>query len=332
MLKSANITAIASYVPDTILSNADLEKMVDTSDEWIVSRTGIRERRILTDPLLATSDMAAEAILKLLADAEVQASEIDCVILATATPDHIMVSTASIVCEKAKLSQAWGMDVGAACSGFLYALSVGAGMVESGRCKKVLVVGADKNSSIINYKDRNTCILFGDGAGVVLLEPNDDGLGLKDFKFQTDGTGREHLLVLAGGSKHPSSNETLALNQNHVFQNGKVVFKSAIEGMYSTCTEVLKRNDLSIDDIDWLVPHQANMRILQTLGDKLGIPAERVAVNIEKFGNTTAATIPLCLDSYKKRILPGQQVMLTAFGAGFSWGSSLLKWGHLRNQ
>ncbi|MEN0053999.1 MAG: beta-ketoacyl-ACP synthase III [Mucilaginibacter sp.] len=327
---SAVITGVGGYVPDSILSNSDLEKMVDTNSEWIVSRTGIKERRILTDKSLATSDMATFAIKNLLESSKVSAEEIDCVIIATSTPDHLLLSTASIVCDKAGLSNAWATDVNAACSGFLYAFTMGASLIEGGRYKKVIVVGADQNSAIINYKDRNTCILFGDGAGAVLIEPGADGEGLIDSVFRTEGKGREHLLVPAGGSKIPATPESVADNKHFIHQDGRVVFKAAINGMTDTCKAILERNDLTINDIDWLIPHQANYRIIHSVGDHLGLPAERVKINIDRYGNTTAATIPLCLWDFKNDFKENDNMILTAFGAGFSWGATLLKWGKLR--
>jgi len=327
---NAAITALGGYVPDTILTNQDLEKMVDTNNEWIISRTGIQERRILNDDSLATSDLATMAVKSLLKDSSIDPAEIECVIVATATPDYIMVSTASIVCEKAGLKNAWGVDSNAACSGFLYALTLGASLVESNRYKNVIVVGADANSSIVNYSDRNTCILFGDGAGAVLLERTEDEVGLVDNVFRTDGVGKEHLIVTAGGSLHPSSAETLDKKLNYISQNGRVVFKAAIEGMTQTCTEIMERNDMVAKDVDWLIPHQANLRIIKAVGEKLGLNESQVKVNIQRYGNTTAATIPLCLWEFKDDFKENDNMLLTAFGAGFSWGATYLKWGKLR--
>jgi 3-oxoacyl-[acyl-carrier-protein] synthase-3 len=327
---NAAITALGGYVPETILTNQDLEKMVETNNEWIISRTGIHERRILNDDSLATSDLATMAVKSLLKDSNIDPDEIECVIVATATPDYIMVSTASIVCEKAGLKNAWGVDSNAACSGFLYALTLGASLVESNRYKNVIVVGADANSSIVNYSDRNTCILFGDGAGAVLLERTEEETGLVDNVFKTDGAGKEHLIVTAGGSLHPSSTETLDKKLNYISQNGRVVFKAAIEGMTQTCTEVLERNDMLAKDVDWLIPHQANLRIIKAVGEKLGLEESQVKVNIQRYGNTTAATIPLCMWEFKDDFKENDNMILTAFGAGFSWGATYLKWGKLR--
>ncbi|WP_432708535.1 beta-ketoacyl-ACP synthase III [Pedobacter sp.] len=329
---NAGITALGGYVPDHILTNHALEEMVDTNSEWIVSRTGIRERHIAKDKNIATSDLAVIAVERLLANSGLDKDAVECVIVATSTPDYIMVSTASVVCEKAGLTNAWGVDSNAACSGFLYALTLGASLIESGRYTNVIVIGADKNSAIINYEDRNTCILFGDGAGAVLLERTTEDSGLIDNVFRTDGSGKEQLIVQAGGSKNPSSVETVTNKLNYISQNGRVVFKAAIEGMTQTCKEVFKRNDLVADDINWLVPHQANLRIIQSVGDILDIPIERVKINIDRYGNTTAATIPLCLWDYKNDFKEGDKLILTAFGAGFSWGASYLVWGKLREQ
>jgi 3-oxoacyl-[acyl-carrier-protein] synthase-3 len=330
-LKSnAVITGVGGYVPDNILSNSDLEKMVETNSEWIVSRTGIKERRILADKSLATSDMASWAVKNLLENTNISADEIDCIIIATSTPDHLLVSTASIVCEKAGLTNAWATDVNAACSGFLYAFTLGASLVESNRYKKVIVIGADQNSAIVNYKDRNTCILFGDGAGAVLLEPTTEDIGVIDSVFKTDGRGKEHLYVPAGGSVIPATPESVAQSKHFIQQDGRVVFKAAINGMTDTCKSILQRNDLEINDINWLIPHQANYRIIHAVGDHLGLPAERVKINIERYGNTTAATIPLCIWDFKDDFKYNDNMILTAFGAGFSWGATYLKWGKLR--
>lgn len=329
---NAAITALGGYVPEHIMTNRDLEKLVDTNDEWIVARTGIKERRVANDPKIATSDLAVKAVERLLADAGLEPGAIECVVVATSTPDYIMVSTASVVCEKAGLVNAWGVDSNAACSGFLYALTLGASLIESGRYKNVIVIGADKNSAIINYEDRNTCILFGDGAGAVLLEQTTEEKGLIDNVFRTDGSGKEQLIVQAGGSLNPSSLETVTNKLNYITQNGRVVFKAAIEGMTQTCTEIFERNGLESQDVNWLVPHQANLRIIQAVGEKLEIPIDHVKINIDRYGNTTAATIPLCMWDYKEDFKEGDKVILTAFGAGFSWGASYLIWGKLRGR
>jgi len=324
------ITAVGGYVPDTVLSNHDLEKMVETNNEWIVARTGIKERRIVNDPDVATSDLAVRALKRLMSDSGVTPHEIDCVIVSTSTPDYVMVSTGSIVCEKAGLTKAWGIDTNAACSGFLYALTLGASMIESGRCKKVVVIGADKNSSIVNYSDRNTCILFGDGAGAVMLEQTEEPVGLMDSFFRTDGSGKENLIVTAGGSRFPASQQTLDDQLHYVRQDGRVVFKAAIQGMTDTCNEVLQANDLLSSQINYLIPHQANLRIIQSVGDYLGLSGDQVKINIDRYGNTTSATIPLVMWDYKDDFKYGDKIILTAFGAGFSWGATYLKWGRLR--
>ena len=323
----AVITGVQGYVPDFVLSNALLETMVDTSDEWIKSRTGIEERRILKEPGKATSDMASRAVLKLLEKTGTNADEVELLICATVTADMVFPDTANTICDKIGAKKAWGFDLNAACSGFLFALSTGASFIESGRYRKVVVVGADMMSSIIDYTDRTTCVIFGDGAGAVLLEPSTSGFGVIDSVFHGDGSGREYLHMEAGGSLHPASHETVDQRMHYVFQDGKPVFKAAIKGMTETVQEVLRRNNLTTEDVTWLVPHQANKRIIDGVGNMLGIPAERVMVNIQKYGNTTAATLPLCLWDYESRLNPGDHIILTAFGGGFTWGATLLKWG-----
>ncbi|MCD0467713.1 beta-ketoacyl-ACP synthase III [Flavobacterium sp. ENC] len=322
----AAITAVGGYVPGTVLDNYQIEKMVDTSNEWIVSRTGIKERRILTDPEKATSDMAIEAINDLLKNSGTDPSEIDCLILATATPDKLLAPTAPVVCHKAGLTNAWGFDLNGACSGFLYSLSTAASLIESGRHKKIIVVGVDTMSRIIDYTDRNTCILFGDGAGAILLEPSENN-GLKDFVLKTNGMGSEFLSVSGGGSLKPFHKDTIENREQFVKQDGKTVFKHAIESMTSTCTEILDRNDLAVEDIDWVIPHQANIRIINAVANNLNVPMEKVKVNIERYGNTTAATIPLCLWDFQNDFKSGDRLLLTAFGAGFTFGSCYLTWG-----
>lgn len=327
---NAVITAIGGYVPDTILDNAALERMVDTSNEWIVARTGINERRIASDPAMATSDMTVLAIQNLIEKSGIDPTEIDCLVLATSTPDHVLAPTASVVCEKAGLTGAFGFDLNAACSGFLYALSTGAAFVESGRYKKVLVAGTDKMSSIVNYEDRNTCILFGDGSGVVLLEPSEKNIGIQDNIFRTDGNGVNFLSVPAGGSVSGTTQETLDGRKHYVQQDGKTVFKNAIKGMSSVCKDVLVKNNLTADDIDWVIPHQANLRIIDAVGQKLEIAKEKVKVNIQRYGNTTSATLPLCLWDFQADFKPGDKILFTAFGAGFTWGATYAIWGDLR--
>lgn len=328
---NAAITAVGGYVPETVLDNAALERMVDTSDAWILSRTGIKERRILEEGK-ATSDMAALAIQNLLESSGVKPEEIEVLILATSTPDHNLAPAAPLAAQKAGLINAWGFDLNAACSGFLYALSVAASFIESGRYKKVLLVGADKMSAIVNYEDRNTCVLFGDGAGVVLLEPSTGDAAVMDAIYKSDGNGVQFLSVPAGGSAEGTNDQTIEGKRHYVSQDGRTVFKNAINGMTSTSNELLQRNNLTTDDINWVVPHQANLRIIDAVGQNLGLTKEKVKVNIERYGNTTAATLPLCLWDFHKDFNPGDKILLTAFGAGFTWGSTYVVWGELKNK
>jgi 3-oxoacyl-[acyl-carrier-protein] synthase-3 len=324
----AAITGVGGYVPEDILSNTDLEKMVDTTDEWITTRTGIKERRILKDPNKATSDMGVEVVKQIIEKTGISPEEIDMLICATVTPDTTFPDTANTILAKVGVKNAFGYDINAACSGFLYALTTGAKFIESGMYKKVIVIGADKMSSIIDYTDRSTCIIFGDGAGGVLLEPNTEGNGFIDAVLRGDGAGREFLHMKAGGSLKPATAETVASKEHYVFQDGKHVFKAAVTGMVNTVNQVLERNQLTVEDIDWLVPHQANMRIINSVGNMLEIPKEKVMVNIHKFGNTTAGTLPLCLWDYESKLKKGDHIMFTAFGGGFTWGSVLLKWAY----
>ncbi|MBK8554824.1 MAG: ketoacyl-ACP synthase III [Lewinellaceae bacterium] len=316
----AAITGVQGWVPETRLTNLDLEKMVDTNDEWIQSRTGIKERRILRTPGWATSDMCVEAVKGLLEKTSTKPGEIDLVIIGTITGDMIFPDTANTVCDKIGASNAFGYDINAACSGFLYALATGSQFIETGRFSKVIVIGADMMSSIINYKDRNTCVIFGDGAGAVLLEPHRDGNGIMDFVLRSDGSGREFLHMKAGGSLHPPTAETVAREEHFVYQEGKRVFKYAVEGMTGTVNEILRRNKMTVDDVHWVVPHQANMRIINSVAEHLHIPMEKVTVNIQKYGNTTAATLPLCLWEFGPQFKKGDNIILTAFGGGFTWG------------
>ncbi len=322
----AAITGVAGYVPEDILSNADLEKMVDTTDEWITTRTGIKERRILRTPGKATSDMAVEVVKQLLAKTNTSADEIELLICATVIPDLTFPETANTILDKVGAKNAFGYDINAACSGFLYALTTGAKFIESGMYKKVIIIGADKMSSIVDYTDRTTCIIFGDGAGGVLLEPTEEKSGVIDSVLRSDGSGREFLHMKAGGSLKPASADTVMNKEHYVFQDGKPVFKAAVTGMVNTVKQVLERNELEIDDIDWLVPHQANMRIINSVGDMLDFPKEKVMVNIHKYGNTTAGTLPLCLWEYESKLKKGDKLMLTAFGGGFTWGSTYIVW------
>jgi len=324
----AAITGVGGYVPDDVLTNADLEKMVDTTDEWITTRTGIKERRILRTPGKATSDMGLEVVRQLLEKTGTKPEEIDLLICATVTPDTTFPDTANTILDKAGAKNAFGFDINAACSGFLFALTTGAKFIESGMYKKVIVIGADKMSAIVDYSDRSTCIIFGDGAGGVLLEPNTEGNGVIDAILKSDGSGREFLHMKAGGSLKPATPETVANKEHFVFQDGKPVFKAAVTGMVTTVNQVLARNNMTTEDIDWLVPHQANMRIINSVGDMLDFPIDKVMVNIHKYGNTTAGTLPLCLWEYESQLKKGDNLMLTAFGGGFTWGSLYLKWAY----
>ena len=325
---NAAITAVGGYVPETKLTNADLEKMVETTDEWIRTRTGVEERRILKEPGKGSSDLAVPAVLQLCEKRGISPEDIDCLICATVTPDMVFPATANIICDKIGAKNAWGFDLGAACSGFLYALTTGAALVESRRYKKVVVVGVDKMSSIIDYSDRQTCIIFGDGAGAVLLEPNHDGYGVLDSILNSDGSGRQYLHLKAGGSVKPSTAETVANKEHFVYQEGQAVFKFAVKGMADVSAELLDRNNLTGDDIAWLVPHQANKRIIDATADRMGLSHDKVMLNIQRFGNTTAATLPLCLWEWKQQLNKGDNIVLAAFGGGFTWGATLLKWAY----
>lgn len=326
-VQRATITAVSHYVPEKILTNADLEKMVETSNEWIITRTGIRERRIQEQG--ATSDLAVKAIQQLLADRKMDAAEIDLIIVATITPDMTFPATACLVQTKIGAKNAWAFDLSAACSGFLYALSVGAKFIESGAHKKVVVIGADKMSSITDYTDRNTCILFGDAAAAVLLEPTTEReYGIIDQRLYADGSGGEALQMKAGGSLHPPTHETVDKKMHYVYQDGKTVFKHAIVGMADVAAEIMQRNNLTGNDIAWLVPHQANLRIIDATAKRMEITSGKVMINIDRYGNTTAATIPLCLSEWwhKGLLKRGQNIILAAFGAGYTWGATYVKW------
>jgi 3-oxoacyl-[acyl-carrier-protein] synthase III len=325
---TAAITAIGGYVPEDRLTNADLEKLVDTNDEWIRTRTGIEERRILKGKGKATSDLCAPVLLEICEKRGIHPEEIDCVIVATFTPDMFFPATANIICNKTGARNAWGFDMSAACSGFLYALTSGAMYIESGRYKKVVVIGGDKMSSIVDYSDRTTCIIFGDGAGGVLLEPNFEGFGVLDSILKSDGSGWTHLHMKGGGSWHPSSYETVAGKEHYIYQEGQAVFKFAVKGMADISAELMERNHLTADDISWLVPHQANKRIIDATAHRMGLPDEKVMINIQRYGNTTAGTIPLCLWDWEKKLNKGDNLVLAAFGGGFTWGATWVKWGH----
>jgi 3-oxoacyl-[acyl-carrier-protein] synthase-3 len=323
---TAAITGVQGFVPKDVLSNEDLAKIVDTSDEWITSRTGIKERRVLKNG--ASSDMAAEAVKGLLEKTNTDPLDIDLVVLATVTPDYPFPSTANVLCDKVGMKNAWGYDLIAACSGFIYALSTGSQFIETGRYKKVIVVGVDKMTSILDYQDRTTCVIFGDGAGAVLLEPNNEGLGVQDFILKSDGSGREYLVQPAGGSVNPPTHETVEKRLHFVKQEGKQVFKFAVTNMAEVSAEIMDKNNLSSEDVDWLVPHQANLRIIDATADRMGLPKEKVMINIEKYGNTTAGTLPLCLWDYEKQLKKGDTLILSAFGGGFTWGAVYLKWAY----
>lgn len=325
----AAITAVGHYIPEKILSNFDLEKMVDTNDEWIRSRTGISERRVFENG--ATSDLAIPAVQMCLKNRGIGADEIDVIIFATVTPDMFFPATACVLQEKIGAKKAWGFDISAACSGFVYALSVGSQLVETGAYKKVLVVGADKMSSIMDYTDRNTAILFGDGAGAVLLEPSsDESLGVIDHKLYSDGSGGQYLYMKGGGSLNPPTHESIDQKMHYLVQDGKAVFKVAVMGMADVSVEILERNKLSGKDIDWLVPHQANLRIIDATADRMGLDKSKVMINIDKYGNTTAATIPLCLSEWwhAGKVKKGQNLILASFGAGYTWGAVYVKWAY----
>ena len=328
MKTTAAITAVGGYVPKDKLTNFDLEKMVETNDEWIRTRTGIEERRILKEPGKGSSDMAVPAIEEILRKKNLDPKEIDCVICATVTPDMVFPATANIICDKIGAVNAWGYDMSAACSGFIYALTTGAMYIESGRFKKVIVVGVDKMSASIDYTDRATCIIFGDGAGAVLLEPATDENGVKDSILRSDGSGRHHLHMKAGGSVKPATVETVLAKEHFAYQEGQAVFKFAVKGMADVSAELMERNQLTGDDVAWLVPHQANLRIIGATANRMGLPKEKVVINMRGYGNTTAATIPLCLWEWESRLKKGDNVVLAAFGGGFTWGATLIKWAY----
>ena len=324
----AAITAVNGYVPEDKLTNADLEKIVDTNDEWIKSRTGISERRILKDPTKASSDMGAEAVKGLLKKRGISPDEIDMVICATATPDHLFPATANIISHKCGIKNAWSYDIMAACSGFLYAITTASQFIETGKYKKIIVVGADKMSSIVDYTDRTTCIIFGDGAGAVLLEPNEEGYGIQDTILHTDGSGQAYLHQKAGGSLNPASIKTVENKDHYIFQEGRTVFKFAVSKMADVSAEILEKNNLTGDDVNWLVPHQANLRIIDATANRMGLDPSKVMINIQKYGNTTNGTIPICLWEWENKLKKGDVIILAAFGGGFTWGAVYLKWAY----
>ncbi len=324
----AAITAVNAYVPDYILTNKELESMVDTNDEWITTRTGIKERHILKGEGLGTSDMAVPAVEGLLKKRGISAEEIELIIFCTTTPDMPFPATANILADKIGAKNAWGFDLNAACSGFIYGLSTGAQFIETGKHQKVLVVGGDKMSSIIDYEDRQTCIIFGDGCGAVLLEPNSENLGVMDSILKSDGSGRVYLHQKAGGSAKPASHATVDAREHFAYQEGQAVFKFAVTNMADVAAEIMERNHLTADGVAWLVPHQANKRIIDATANRMGVGPEKVMVNIEKYGNTTNGTIPLCLAEWESQLKKGDTLILAAFGGGFTWGSVYLKWAY----
>ena len=324
---NAAITAVHGKVPEKVLSNFDLEKMVDTNDEWITTRTGIKERRIVSDGE-TLSDLGAEVVKVICEKRGISPLEIDLIIVGTVTSDHRFPSSSNLICHKSGATNAWGYDVSAACSGFLYSLVTGQQFVEAGKYKKVIVIGGDIMSSIINYEDRNTCIIFGDGCGGVLLEANEEGNGIIDSVLKADGSGKEYLNQKLGGSAYPITKENVGHPDMYVYQEGRSVFKFAVTSMADVSAEIMERNNLTGEDVDWLVPHQANLRIIDATANRMGLTKDKVMINIEKFGNTTAATIPLCLWEWENQLKKGDQIVLAAFGGGFTWGSIFLRWAY----
>ena len=325
---NAAITAIGGYVPEDKLTNADLEKIVDTTDDWITSRTGIKERRILKGEGLGTSDMASKAVQNLLEKSGVNPDEIELLICATTTPDFTFPATANVITDKVGLKNAWGYDINAACSGFIYALTIASQFIETGKHKKVIVVGGDKMSSILNFEDRATCIIFGDGCGAVLLEPNTDGFGIIDSVLKSDGSGRAYLHQKAGGSVKPATVETVMAKEHYVYQEGQTVFKFAVTNMADVAYQIMQRNELTSDNVTWLVPHQANKRIIDATRERMGLDENKVMINIQRFGNTTNGTLPLCLWEWESKLRKGDNIVLAAFGGGFTWGSTYIKWAY----
>ncbi len=324
----ASITAVAGFLPENIVTNADMEKIIDTTDEWITTRTGIKQRHLENDPNKATSDMGVEAVKLLCKKRGIKPEEIDLLICATVTPDMVFPATANIIAAKIGATKAWSFDLGAACSGFIYALTTGAQFIEAGRYKKVVVVGADMMSRIIDYTDRTTCVIFGDGAGAVLLEPTTEDVGIVDFILHADGNGATSLHMKAGGSLRPASHDTVDNKMHYVYQEGQTVFKQAVYNMAEVSADIMQKNNLTDKDVNWLAAHQANKRIIDATANRMGIGSEKVMMNIERYGNTTAGTIPLLLWDYEKQLKKGDVVILAAFGGGFTWGSVYLKWAY----
>lgn len=323
---NAKISGIASYVPDDILDNEMLSRMVDTNDEWITTRVGVKERRILHEEGKGSSYLGEKAVRKLLADYDIKPEEIELLICATSNPDYRFPSTASVIAHEAGLSNAYAYDIQAACAGFIVTMQAARAYIQSGLYKKIIVVCAEKMSSMTDYQDRATCPLFGDAAAAVLVEPTEENVGVVDGEFHIDGTGLPHLLMKAGGSVKPASAETVEAREHYIYQEGRAVYKHAVRDMLSSSLSVMQRNNLSVDDIDWFVPHQANLRIIEAIGGRIRIPSEKILVNIQHYGNTSAASIPLCLDEYKGRLHKGDRIVMTAFGAGFTWGAMYIIW------
>lgn len=324
----AKISGIEASLPDYILTNEELSTMVDTSDEWIMKRVGIKERRILKGEGLATSDMGADAVKKLLAKTNTNPEDIEVVITATITPDMMFPSTSCLIAEKAGLKNAWGFDLSAACSGFVFALQTASQFIESGRNKKIVLVAADKMSSITDYSDRTTCVLFGDAAVAMLIEPTDDGTGVIDHELHVDGSGKDALFMRAGGSLKPASHATVDAHEHFVYQEGKAVFKVAVSNMADVSVNMMQKHNITADDLAWFVPHQANMRIIEAVGQRMGLTKDKIMINIQKYGNTTAATIPLCLWEMEKELKKGDKIICSAFGGGFTWGTVYLQWSY----
>jgi 3-oxoacyl-[acyl-carrier-protein] synthase-3 len=324
----AAITGVHGYLPDYVLGNDELARMVDTSDQWITERTGIKERRILKGEGLGTSHMAVEAVRGLLEKTGTKPEEIDVLVCATITPDFVLPSTANLICDMVGMRHIGSFDIQAACSGFVYGLDVASQFVETGRAKKAILVGADKMSNMIDYTDRTTCVLFGDGAAAVLLEPNDTGAGLIDIELHSDGAGMPHIHQKAGGSRLPPSAATVEARMHYLYLNGPAVFRAATERMSASVREIMTRNNLTLEDVNWFVPHQANKRILEAIADRLGIPHDKVMMTLQKYGNTTAATIPLCLWDYESKLKTGDRLIFAAFGGGFTWGSAYINWAY----
>lgn len=327
-MQNAIITGVASYLPDDVLTNEELSSMVDTNDEWIMTRVGIKERRILKGENQGSSDLGYRAVNELLRKTGVQPDEVDVVVCATSTPDYRFPSTASIISEKSGIKHAFAYDIQAACSGFLVGLQTASALIKSGLYKKVILVAAEKMSSMTDYTDRSTCPLFGDGAGAVLLEPSDENLGVLDAVIHTDGVGMSHLIMKAGGSVSPASHENVDRREHFIYQEGRVVFKYAVSDMASSVLDVMERNNLTMDTVDWFVPHQANRRIIEAIARRMGMSEKKVMVNIEKYGNTSAATLPICLAEWENKLKKGDNLVLTTFGAGFTWGAIYLKWAY----